>query len=72
MAGLMTGTDAIRAGVRVVVVASPASEERRGRPRKYLGATGTVRKLNGSGVLLDMGEGRVAWVRTKFLERCDG
>ena len=59
-------------GVRVVVAPSPPTNERRGKPRKYVGSVGTVCKLNGSGVLLDMGADGVAWVRKKFLEPVNG
>jgi hypothetical protein len=62
----------IAKGVRVVVVPSPPMTEKRGKPRKYVGAVGTVCKLNGSGVLLDMGADGVAWVRKKFLEPVNG
>ena len=55
-----------------VMPGPPRTGDKRGKERKYVHQPATVRKLNGSRLLIEFGDGSVAWVNRKFLERLDG
>ena len=59
-------------GDRVYVRPAPPSAQAHGSARKYVDVPATVRKCNGTSILIELTDGRVVWVRKATLERIDG